>query len=149
MLLSPFVNRSPKHGQIKSIQNLSGQREGEGSYCHSATNIQAAELIHSFMPAGPFDWAFIIRTTLSPSVYESSPVQVPSTLLQLNLRVFIQLIATTPPSLFANKSFVPCWGFQRDGGLLQPLLSPSQICLSGTHWLHWVTALCHAASLCF
>lgn len=51
--------------------------------------IQAAELIHGFMPAGPSDWAFLIRTILSPSVYEKAPVQVPSFLLQLNLRAFI------------------------------------------------------------
>lgn len=44
------------------------------------TSIQAAELFHSFMPAGPSDWAFIIRTILPPSVYARAPVQAPSVL---------------------------------------------------------------------
>lgn len=81
------------------------------------------------MPAGPPDWAFIIRTILFPSAYERTPVLAPRFSLQLNFRAFISLIATTPPSLFANEGFVLCWGFQRGRGLGQPLLSPPQICL--------------------
>lgn len=99
------------------------------------------------MPAGPPDWAFIIRTILFPSVYEKTPAPAPRFSLQLNLRAFIWLIATTPPSLFANKGFVPCWGFWRGRGLGQPLLSLSQICLPSTPRLLWITARCHPASL--
>lgn len=100
------------------------------------------------MPAGPPDWAFIIRTISFPSVYERTPVLAPRFSLQLNLRTFIWLIATTPLSLFANKGFVPCWGFQRGRGLGQPLLSPSQICLPSTPQLCWIVAQrCSASPL--
>lgn len=63
---------------MKSIQNLSGQgMEKAVTASEPQIGIQAAELIHSFMPAGPSDWAFIIRTILSPSVYERAAVQAP------------------------------------------------------------------------
>lgn len=52
---------------MKSIQNLSGQgMEKAVATSLPQTGSQAAELIHGFMPAGPSDWASVIKTILSP-----------------------------------------------------------------------------------